>query len=152
MKAITLLAAAAAALSFDAALAAAPKLSGKYSLTSTHLCQVMITSDGSGQISNVGQSHNIKIGTATMSGGNLSYSGVMIEGASLLINNVGQKMTQSTVFFSGAFATTATTFTFDGKIFQARYADIDANGVAHHATFMLRDDLNCATISTAVRQ
>src|SRR4051812_5149214 len=120
MKAVTLLAAAAAALlSCDAALAAAPKLSGKYSLTSTHLCQVMITTPSTAgkltAINNAGQSHNIKIGIATMSGGNLSYSGVMIEGASLLVNNVGQKMTQTAVSFSGPFTTTATTFNFDGK-------------------------------------
>jgi len=156
MKAPTILAATAALLISQAAMAAAPKLSGKYSLTSTHLCQVMITTPSSAgkltAINNVGQSHNIKIGIATMAGGNLSYSGVMIEGASLLVNNVGQKMTQTAVTFSGPFTTTATTFMFEGKTYQAAYADIDVNNIAHHATFLLRDNPNCATISTAVRQ
>jgi hypothetical protein len=156
MKAVTIFAASAALLIGHAALAAAPKLSGHYSFTSSHICQVSIQTSSDGHLTalnNTGQAHNFKVGTATMSAGNLSFSGVMVEGASLIVNGAGMKMSlPSAVSFSGAFSTTATTFTFDGKTFQAAYADIDANGIAHHATFLLRDNTQCATVSTAVRQ
>jgi hypothetical protein len=154
MKAANWLAATAALLSCDAAFAAAPKLEGTYSLTMTHLCQVLITTPSSGgfvqSIKAARQPHNMKIGIATMTDGNLSFSGTMIEGDSLLVNNAGQKMTQSAVSLGGAFSTTATTFKFKGKTWQAAYAQIDGNNVAHHATFLFLDNPNCATVSTAV--
>jgi hypothetical protein len=56
------------------------------------------------------------------------------------------------VNFSRQFTHTATTFSFQGTIFQARYADIDTDGVAHHAAFLLRDSDECMTMNNAIRQ
>ncbi|HEV8614478.1 MAG TPA: hypothetical protein VGU22_03200 [Methylomirabilota bacterium] len=160
-RAIALLLGAAMLLAPVAVASAAPILSGKYAYSITSPCRAKIATqrNSSGQVTGINPLQNgeisEEIGTAIFSPSArvVSISGFTVQGSLLIVDSHGTNLTgpsplaQSNIPYSN----TATTFTFDGRVFQAVYANIDASNVARFLTFLGRDGNDCAVRGVIVK-
>lgn len=153
--------------------AAAPKVSGKYSLTGSVSCQAKFTttsrnyklptaSPASGPAvwelspGNLGQI-SIEAGYVTftpgpgITSGTFSGTSTSISGSALAINAAGQPMKQKNDVFSGNYSATDTTFTIGGDTFVLSFGNV-VSGVARQINLVRRESATCANALSFTRQ
>lgn len=143
--------------------AGAPRLVGTYALSLTSPCQARIstTKDAQGKVIAINTVHGgeiyEEIGTMTFSAstGLASLSAYRVYGSALIVvDNGGTNLTGPTAISRSnvPYSTTATTFTFDGGVNHAVYADIDpTTNIAHVVVFLAREG-RCASHGTLTRR